>query len=128
MSQDLIYKPGNKVGHTVNNSFATPAADIWHDREGYTLEVEMPGVNKESVEVSIEDGKLVVIGRLQLSQKQPTTETKSPYPSEIGGYRRVFDLSPEVDVFNVKARMADGLLTLRILKSESIKPRKITVE
>src|SRR5437868_15093912 len=113
MSQAIIHKPENKVEQTASGSFfITPVADIWHDREGYTLEIEVPGVNRNGVEVSIEDGKLVVIGYRQ-SDRYPTGE--QPLHREEGerkGYRRVVDLFPEVDASGFRVKLEEGLLTL----------------
>jgi HSP20 family protein len=129
MSQAIVHKPENKIEQTASGSFfITPVADIWHDREGYTLEIEVPGVNRNGVEVSIEDGKLVVIGYRQpdryLTGEQPLRREEG----ERKGYRRVFDLSPEVDASGIRANLEEGLLTLRIPKSERVQPRKIAIE
>ncbi|ALJ56821.1 Spore protein SP21 [Candidatus Xiphinematobacter sp. Idaho Grape] len=129
MSQAIIHKPEDKIERTESGSFfITPVADIWHDREGYTLEIEVPGVDRSGVEVSIEDGKLVVVGCRQ-SDRSPAGE--KPLPRERGerkGYRRVFDLSPEVDASGIRASLEEGLLTLRVPKSERVQPRKIPIE
>ena len=73
-------------------------------------------------------GKLVVIGYRQ-SDRYPTGE--QPLHREEGerkGYRRVFDLFPEVDASGIRANLEEGLLTLRIPKSERVQPRKIAIE
>jgi HSP20 family molecular chaperone IbpA len=70
----------------------------------------------------------VVIGYRQ-SDRCPTGE--KPLHREEGerkGYRRVFDLSPEVDASGIRANLEEGLLTLRIPKSERVQPRKIAIE
>ncbi|QQY07540.1 MAG: Hsp20/alpha crystallin family protein [Candidatus Xiphinematobacter sp.] len=134
MSQEeIVSKPGSEVDRVERAAggsfFVTPAADIWHNRDGYTLEVEMPGVNRNSVEVSVEDGKLMVTGHRQLGQCH--SGGQSPHREEEGerrGYRRVFDLSPEVNASGIRANLEEGLLTLHVPKSESVRPRKIIVE
>jgi HSP20 family protein len=129
MSQAIIHKPENKMEQTAGGSFfITPVADIWHDREGYTLEIEVPGVNKNGVEVSIEDGKLVVIGYRRSDQCPTGNKPLLREEGERKGYRRVFDLSPEVDASGIRASLEEGLLTLRIPKSERVQPRKIAIE
>lgn len=127
--ENIIFSPQNTAGKTaVRKSFSTPAADIWDDRDGYTIEVEMPGVNKANVEVSIEDGKLVVIGHRQREEEHCTTEVSPCREDEKGEvYRRVFDLSPEVDVASLQAKLVDGLLSIAMRKSEIVKPRRISV-
>jgi HSP20 family protein len=103
--------------------YVTPAVAIYEDADGYTIEAEMPGVAKDGVQVTVENGELTFTG------------TKAPRPSgtrlygEVAGadYRRVFDLDPSVDTTNVTARMDQGVLVLRLPKAQDKKPRRITV-
>jgi len=129
-TQTAVYKPeSNKIEGAASGSFfVTPATDIWHDREGYTLEVEVPGVDRNGLEISVEDGKLMVIGYRRLDR--PPMGGEGPLrreERENRDYRRVFDLPPEVNASGIKANLEEGLLTLRIPKSESIQPLRIAV-
>jgi HSP20 family protein len=104
--------------------YITPRANLHHDGEGYTLELEMPGVAKDGVEITVEDGKLTLTGRRVEEQSfgRPVYRERSQ-----NEYRRVFDLDPSIDADKITASMNQGLLTVRLLKSEAVKPRKITV-
>ncbi len=109
---------GNRI------EYSSPRADLHQDSDGYTLELEMPGVSKSGVEVTVEDGKLTLIGRRTavetpgraLHRESPTTD-----------YRRGFDLDPGIDTEKVTASIDQGLLTVRLAKAEAVKPRRITV-
>lgn len=103
--------------------YVSPAVSIGEDADGYTIEAEMPGVPKEGVHVTVENGELVFTG------------TKAPRPAgtRIYGetvradYRRVFDLDPAVDTDQITARMHQGVLVLRLPKAQDKKPRRISV-
>lgn len=103
--------------------YTSPAVSIGEDADGYTIEAEMPGVPKEGVMVTVENGELVFTG------------TKGPRPAgtrvygEIvrADYRRVFDLDPAVDTGQITARMRQGVLVLRLPKAQDKKPRRISV-
>lgn len=103
--------------------YVTPAVAIYEDTDGYTIEAEMPGVAKDGVHVTLENGELTFIGR-----KAPRPAGTRLY-GEVAeaDYRRVFDLDPSVDTERVTARMEQGVLVLRLPKAQDKKPRRITV-
>ena len=107
-----------------DRSFVTPPANILANEQEYLLEVEMPGVNKNGLEVTIEGNDLTLIGR------RPTQTTEGEIchcESAFADYRRVFELGPDVDTSTIRAEMDQGVLKLHLPKSEKAKPRKIQV-
>lgn len=84
----------------------------------------MPGVSKDGVEVTVEEGRLTLVGRRKAVE--PTSQAVYRERSNAE-YRRVFDLDPSIDSGRISAQIDQGLLTVRLLKSEALKPRKITV-
>lgn len=104
--------------------YTAPLVNLHQDADGFTLEVEMPGVGKQGVEVTVEDGKLILTG-----ERAPVADFGEPVHRErkAGGYRRVFDLDPSIDAARISARIEQGLLTVHLPKTEAVKPRKITV-
>lgn len=104
--------------------YATPRVNLHQSAEGYTLEVEMPGVRREGVDVSVDDSQLVITGQ-RASVEQPG---KPVYRERSAtAYRRVFDLDPSIDPAKITARLDQGLLTLSLPKAEAVKPRKIEI-
>ena len=92
--------------------------------DGYRLEVEMPGVNKEGLDISIENNELTIIGRRSL----PVVEgTLVHHESRPENFRRTFELDPSIDANKISARIEQGLVTLTLPKAEHVKPRKIAV-
>ena len=104
--------------------FVAPRASVIENGEGYILQVEMPGVNKEGLEIAMEDNELAIIGRRSL----PTVDgTLIHQESGRENFRRAFEIDPSIDTDKISAQIDQGILTLKLAKSERVKPRKIAV-
>ena len=104
--------------------FVVPSASVIEAADGYTLEVEMPGVNKDGLDISIENNELTIVGRRSL----PTVEgTLIHHESRPENFRRAFELDPSIDADKISAKIEQGLVTLTLRKAEHVKPRKIAV-
>jgi HSP20 family protein len=89
--------------------------------------MEMPGVNREHADITVEDDVLSVAGRIDFSKYEKMQPVYSEY--NIGHYRRSFDLAPNsFDEHKITAEMKDGVLTLTLPKAERVKPRKIPLK
>ncbi len=104
--------------------FITPAASVTEISDGYMLEIEMPGVKKEGLEISVENNELTIIGRRSLPSVEGTLIHRESRPEN---FRRVFEIDPSIDANQISAKMDQGLATLTLPKAEHVKPRKITV-
>jgi len=102
----------------------TPAANILETGDGYLLEAEMPGVNRDGLEVTVENGQLTIQGRRAPREVKGQQIYRESRPWD---YRRVFELDPSIDTSRVTAKIDQGVLRLHLPKSESLKPRKIAV-
>ena len=102
----------------------TPVASVVEEGDVYMLNVEMPGVNKEGLEISVENNELTITGRRSLPQVEGTLIHRESRPEN---FRRGFELDPSIDTSKISARMDQGILTLTLPKAEEVKPRKITV-
>jgi HSP20 family protein len=104
--------------------YLTPPANIWETGDGYVLELEMPGVNKAGLELTVENNELTISGR----RAAWDIKADAVYRESRGfDYRRVFDLDPSIDASKITAKMEQGILTLTLPKAERVKPRKIAV-
>ena len=104
--------------------FVAPTASVLEDGDGYLLQVEMPGVNKEGLEISTEGNELTIIGRRSL----PTIDgALLHHESRRESFRRTFEIDSSIDVNKINAKIEQGLLTVALPKAEHVKPRKITV-
>ena len=102
-----------------------PTADIFETEDALTVVLEMPGVARENVDISVEDGVLTVEGRIDFSKYEGLRPVYGEY--NVGPYRRSFRLSSRIDQGKINAEMSDGVLTLVLPKAEEAKPRRIAV-
>ena len=102
-----------------------PTADIYEDRDSLKVILEMPGVEKGSVDVRVEEGVLYVQGKLDLTKYRGLQPLYTEY--NIGNYSRSFRLSNAIDQDKIGAELKDGVLSLTLPKAEKAKPRTIQV-
>jgi HSP20 family protein len=102
-----------------------PNADIYEAQNDLKVVLEMPGVDKENVEINIEDDVLHVAGRLDLSKYAGLQPLYTEY--NVGHYARSFQLSSKIDQSKIAAEMKNGVLSLTLPKVEEAKPRTIRV-
>jgi HSP20 family protein len=114
-----------KQESTIPARFYLPNTDIFETDQALSLIVEMPGVDKNKVDVRVEDGVLTIEGRLDFSKYEGMQPVYTEY--NIGHYRRSFSLSNKIDQGRISAEMKDGVLTLVLPKPEEAKPRRISV-
>ena len=108
-----------------NHEFVTPEVNIFETKDGYVLEAEMPGVNKEGLEITLEGNEITIVGHRTDSAVAGQTLFRE---SRSADFRRVFELDPAIDTGRIAAKVEQGILTLTLPKSESVKPRKISVD
>jgi len=104
--------------------FVTPNVNILETKDGYVLEAEMPGVNKEGLAVNLEGNVLTLEGR---RSTPPATGNLVYRESRDVSFRRVFELDTDVAAERITARIEQGVLTVQLPKAEQVKPRKIDV-
>ena len=111
---------------TVPARIFLPTADIYETQDALTVTLEMPGVEKDKVEVSVEDGVLKVEGRLDFAKYQGLQPLYTEY--NVGNYSRSFRLSGKIDQSSISAELKDGVLSLVLPKVQEAKPRTIQVK
>ena len=121
---NTLVRENRSVDQQRSEQFITPPASVVEDNNAYILNVEMPGVNKEGLEISVENNELTIIGRRALPQIEGALIHRE---SRTENFRRVFELDPSIDTSKISARIEQGMLTLTLPKAEQVKPRKITV-
>ncbi len=110
---------------TTEREYISPEVNIFETKDGYVLEAEMPGVNKEGLEITLEGSEMTILGH----RHQEAVPGELLFRESLGrDYRRVFELDPVVDTAKISAKMDQGILTLTLPKSERVKPRKIAVD
>ena len=78
----------------------TPPASVTEIADGYMLEIEMPGVKKDGLDISVENNELAIIGRRSLPAVEGTLLHRESRPEN---FRRTFELDPSIDVDKIRA-------------------------
>jgi HSP20 family protein len=102
-----------------------PTTDIFETEDALTLVLEMPGVDREHIDLSVEHGVLTIEGRIDFNKYEGLQPVYSEY--NIGPYRRSFRISGMIDQHKITAELRDGVITLVLPKAERAKPRRIEI-
>ena len=103
-----------------------PPLDLYEDKDQLTVKVEVPGMKKEDIALSVHEGALSISGERKEQNGHEDSET---YRSErlYGKFNRTVTLPSPVAVEKIKASYKDGILTVTLPKTEEAKPRQIEV-
>lgn len=104
-----------------------PAVDIRETDDALLVEAELPGIDKKDVNVEVKDGVLTISGERKF-EKDVKEENVHRIERSYGRFVRSFSLPTNVDTDKVEATMKDGVLSVRLPKKESAKPKAITVK
>ncbi|MFZ1894679.1 MAG: Hsp20/alpha crystallin family protein [Rhodoplanes sp.] len=115
----------SKQEATIPARVFVPATDIFETDEALTVILEMPGVDKNKVDVKVENDVLTIEGWIDFSRYEGLQPVYTEY--NIGNYARSFQLSSKIDQDRISAELRDGVMTLVLPKSERAKPRRISV-
>ncbi len=103
-----------------------PHVDVQEDENGYRVDMEIPGIGKEDVNVEFEDGTLTVSGERKVTEE---TNEKNVHRMErrYGSFRRSFTFNSAVEADKITASQENGVLTISLPKAEEVKPKKISI-
>jgi len=131
--KDMTVEPGKREVPTSDNSERTqqrrtysPAVDILERKDEITVMADMPGVDEQTVSVSLEKNMLLIRGSVRAEIPKDHTLTLSEYG--VGDYERSFTLSNDIDRDKIQASVKNGVLKLILPKSGLDKPRTIQVQ
>jgi HSP20 family protein len=105
-----------------------PLVDIIEDEKGYLITAELPRVNKEDVKVTLENGMLTIAGERRLEKEEGDKKKYHRVERSYGCFARSFALPDDSDTSSVDAQFKDGILDIRIAKSEAARPKQIEVK
>ena len=109
-----------------NTPVLLPAVDIIETGAGFVVYADMPGVDENSVSVSLDKGILTLSGKRESSDFKDMRLTLRE--TESGIYERSFSLSEGIDRSKITANLAKGVLKIVLPRSEAEQPRKIRVQ
>lgn len=105
--------------------YYVPYTDIYETPESLMVVMEMPGVDREHLEVRLERDVLSVEGRIDFSKFADLRPVYTEY--NIGNFSRSFKLTGPFDPDRITAQLSDGVLVLELERQEKAKPRRIPV-
>ena len=104
----------------------TPATDIIERKDDIVVIADIPGVDENSLDVTLEKNVLTIYGKADTGTPGNHRLVASEYG--IGDYQRVFTVSDEIDREKIQASVKNGVLRLTLPKAETMKTRKIAVK
>ncbi len=114
-----------KEERTVPGRFYVPPTDVYETEDALTVVMEVPGVDREAVDIELKEDVLRVAGRIDFSKYGGMEPVYTEY--NVGHYARSFALSDRVDQERIAAQLEDGVLTLTLPKMAEARPRRIAV-
>ena len=117
----LTSDEGTRPGRTI-----VPDVDIWEADDALWLRADLPGVDENSIDVSLDDGKLSIEGRVAVEDYENLSPVYTEYT--VGNYARSFHLSDAIDADKIRAKLADGVLELELPKAERLRRREIPIQ
>lgn len=104
-----------------------PVANISETPNEYLIKAELPEVEKKDIDVSVHDGVITIRGERRL-ERRDDKEKHHRIESFYGSFARSFSLPGDVDEAKIAAESKDGVLTVRLPKTEAKKPRAVEVQ
>jgi len=102
-----------------------PAVNVYQDKDRFTVVVELPGLKKEEIEISLHDDTLTISGE---RKREESSEQEFLTERSYGKFQRSLTLPSAVDAEAVKANYKNGLLQVVLPKAEQTKPKQIEVD
>jgi len=106
------------------DNFLLPVTNIVETREAYIIEAEMPGVNREGLEITLAANTLTLTGH---RDQTPPKANALYVESKPASFRRIFEVEPVIDTVKITAHLEQGLLKVHLPKAERVMPRRIPV-
>lgn len=114
-----VYEPLRNIGAKIADWFA-PASDAASTEDAYEINMELPGVEADDIDIAVDDGQLTIRGEKRF-QREEKGRTYYFSEREYGAFQRSFRLTADADAEKVAADFQNGVLTVRIPKA---KPRQ----
>ena len=104
-----------------------PTVDLYEDKDNLLVRAELPGMRKEDIDISLHQGSLIISGERKVESTDGEGDN-SRSERFFGRFQRALELPKPVDPNKVTASYKDGILTVRLPKTEESKPKQITVK
>jgi HSP20 family protein len=125
--EDLMERFFGNGGEEWGLTRFTPSLNVAETDLGYEVSIELPGLKPEDVTVELKDGSLWISGK-KTEEEEEKGRTFHRMERRHGEFRRVVQLPGTVEEEKVEAKFQDGVLMIKVPKSEEVKPKRIPVQ
>ena len=130
-----VWDAANDFDRLLNFSFGgasglwSPAADVIEKDDGFLVDLELPGLTAEDVDINVENGLLTITGERR-EENEGESSANGRYLTErrYGKFSRSFALPNSIDAAKVSAKFANGVLQVTLPKASTAKARKIKID
>jgi HSP20 family protein len=105
-----------------------PALDVIERDHEYVVRTDMPGVKKDDIDITVENGVLTLSGETKSDTQEKEGDRVIRQERRYGKYVRSLRLGTQVDARNIKANFKDGVLEVVLPKAEEVKPKKVSID
>ena len=105
----------------------TPAVNVWHNESSVVVTADLPGIDADQLDVSLEKGMLTIKGEFA-DEGDQDGETFHRRERRTGQFSRALKLPFDVDSGSTDARYENGVLTIQMSRPEDARPKRITVQ
>jgi HSP20 family protein len=124
---DHLWSPGPRT-ETAESSFFAPRVDIKELEDHYEITAELPGVDKDNLHVTLEDGVLAITAEVEKEDKEEQEGRILRQERRYGKYMRSFTLGSNVQEGDISANFKDGVLKLNAPKAREEEPQKRRID
>jgi HSP20 family protein len=107
-------------------SWVAPLIDIYETADDYFLTAQLPGVSKEEMKIKLEEGHLVIMGRVNYNESADRKYIMKE--TETGNFYRRFKISDSIDEQKIDASLENGILNVKLPKHDRVKPKTIEIK
>jgi HSP20 family protein len=113
---------GTGSGDEFERADWTPPSDIYETESGYLIAMDLPGIDREALQIDIDENRLIVKGTREIAESKHRTERPR------GKFLRTFSVPVSVDQAKIGAEYKDGVLQIRLPRRTEQKPKKIDIK
>jgi HSP20 family protein len=124
---DHFYRGGAVDDGSLGTSLWTPAVDVAEQDGEFQVKIELPGVSKDDVKITMQDNILTIRGEKK-QEKESKGSNYHRVERSYGSFQRSFTLPTSVKADKVEATYGDGILSIKLPKAEEAKPKQIDVK
>jgi len=121
------FRKPKAITEEMENAVWAPLTDILENDDNYTIKVDLPGVSKDDLKISYENGALAISGERK-SEKETKDAKFHRVERTYGNFYRSFTLPQQINQDKIEAEFSNGQLEITIPKTEEVKPKQLQIK